>query len=144
VVETPASLVDLTPTVLALLGLPAPGALEGAVLPLPVPELAGRPAPNRAILARTETWSDEVFLAAVEGDFKTLESRRVPSGELLGPPELYDLGRDPLELHDLAAAEPGRLARLRQALSPMLVEVEGQGPVDEQTKGVLRALGYVQ
>ncbi len=144
VMEWPASLVDVTPTLLAFLGVPAPGALEGAVLPLPVPGLAERKLPDRAILARTETWDEELHLAAIEGDFKSIESRLVPSGDILAAPALFDLGTDPYELHDLALAEPGRLARLREALQPMLVTVEGQGPVDEQTKGVLRALGYVQ
>ncbi|MDP3940502.1 MAG: sulfatase-like hydrolase/transferase, partial [Deltaproteobacteria bacterium] len=144
VMEWPASLVDVTPTLLAFLGVPAPDKLEGAVLPLPVPGLVERKLPDRAIVARTETWDEELHLAAVEGDFKSMESRLVPSGDILAAPALFDLAKDPYELHDLASAEPGRLARLREALKPMLVTVEGQGPVDEQTKGVLRALGYVQ
>ncbi len=144
VLDVPASTVDVMPTILALLGVSGPGPFDGLVLPIPVPELRDTVLTPRPILARTETWSDELHLAAVDGDFKSLESRRVSSGDIFAAPELYDLAKDPRELHDLARSEPDRLARVRETLAPMLIAVEGQGPVDEQTKGVLRALGYVQ
>jgi len=64
-------------------------------------------------------------------------------------PELYDLRRDPRELHNLAAEDPRRGARLDRELSRLLADsekhkiVSPKRPVDQETEEMLRALGYL-
>lgn len=66
--------------------------------------------------------------------------------------ELFDLGRDPGERHDLAAEEPQRVARLREEIlawergNAKLRRPGGkarQGTIDAETEKKLRALGYL-
>jgi arylsulfatase A-like enzyme len=144
VFERPASLVDMTPTLLAFLGLPVPDGLDGRVLPLPLHGLVEMPFPPRAILARTETWRDELHLGVVKDGFKMVETRSLTTSRITSKPELYDLRSDPSELEDLAQTQGERLASLRRALRPILVGAAGQGELDEQTRQLLRSLGYVQ
>jgi arylsulfatase A-like enzyme len=75
---------------------------------------------------------------------------------LLGPPvapradeELYDLRADPGEGHDLAAAQPERVAALRAELDRRLAAFGPRLPpkpaqVDPEVRARLRALGYTE
>ena len=60
---------------------------------------------------------------------------------------LYDVEADPLELHDRAAEEPERTARLRAEaiahFSGLARPVEDLRPVDEKLQKQLESLGYV-
>ena len=64
------------------------------------------------------------------------------------PPELYDLGADPGEQHDLLAAEPHEAQRLRVRLAELLESLpEAEGAVTTLTEDEvrkLRSLGYVK
>lgn len=143
-VEDPISLVDMTPTLLAFVGLPVPDTLDGKVISLTLPGGEGSPARSRAILARSETWHDELHLGVVQNGFKMIETRRLSTGEVMFPSELYDLKRDPMELNDLADQEEARLSHLQHALRAMLVDVRSQRELDSQTRRLLRSLGYIE
>jgi arylsulfatase A-like enzyme len=73
---------------------------------------------------------------------KLIESSR---GEL----ELYDLGADPAERHDLAASDPKRAAALRAELAraaaalPPLYDAALRAEISDDTERALRALGYL-
>ena len=71
-----------------------------------------------------------------------------PNGEL--PDELYDLGRDPGELENVAADDAGTLGELRELLAYTWSQL-GDSPddaepleVDEETRRQLKALGYLR
>lgn len=131
--------VDVVPTVQSLLGLPPPARTDGRSLAV---ALGGGPAPpEAATYAESLTpllhygWSD--LRALRDGRFKYVLAPR---------PELYDLGEDPGELRNLAAADAARAAAMRSAL---LKRIEGETkasatlsvPPDVLEK--LGALGYV-
>jgi arylsulfatase A-like enzyme len=148
VVSEPVSLVDLVPTILAVLGLPAAGPLDGVDLSPSWAEPA-RPPPARLLFAEADHGN------VVDGQ-PVIDSRRMVR---LGPEklcvdrltqrtELYDLARDSGEQHELAAGRPERVALLRAALERHLA---GQAPSQEnqttlgpQELELLRSLGYVE
>ena len=145
-----ARLVDVTPTVLDLLGLPVPPGLDGvSLLPAVAHETSTPPAADTADalagpVAYAETyyprfhynWSE---LVAVEtGRWKFVSAPR---------PELYDLRQDPKELHDVSAEHPAIAATLARHLESMHLRSEVEAPTpstlsaDERAR--LQALGYV-
>src|SRR5262249_34407318 len=102
-----ASLVDVMPTVLDLLGL-APMAVDGVSL-IPAGR-EGHDLPERSVYAESMYakrfgWSP--LRALRDGRFKLVDAPR---------PELYDLDNDPFEEHDLSATQPGLVKAMRAAL----------------------------
>jgi arylsulfatase A-like enzyme len=96
--------VDVVPTLLAAVGLPADPQLPGRDL---APALRGDPL--EAAPSFAEEWWGSVHRASVrEGEWKLLHD---------GTAKVYDLSRDPLETTDLAAANPEILARLQGQLA---------------------------
>jgi arylsulfatase A-like enzyme len=89
VVTTPASLADVYPTVLDLLGMEVPAGLDGASL--------AREYQPRILISRAITWWP---LAVRAGAFK-LEQDFADE-----PPVLYDVSSDPWELRDVAGEHP--------------------------------------
>jgi choline-sulfatase len=125
----PARTVDLLPTLLARLGLPAPR-VDGADL------LAG----PGARAAYAETLYPEAF------GWAGLRSYRDRALKLIDAPrpELYDLAADPGEMRNVAGERPGDVERLRRALTAAREgERRSVGPADPQVAERLRALGYV-
>src|SRR5207237_9646079 len=108
VVTPRVSLVDVTPTLLALLGVEAPPGLPGRDLR---PALAGRRLPAQPLYAESLfgrlncRWSS--LRVWVSEDWKLVEGAE---------PELFDLASDPGERDDRAGREPERLARMRSEL----------------------------
>jgi arylsulfatase A-like enzyme len=130
-------LVDVLPTVLDLVGLPAPDHLEGRTL---VPLLrGGEEAPRFVFAQNRETGSD----ALAAGGWKLVAERWRDL--------LFDLARDPAERSPLAGGDDVReslratLDRLREralrwhALAPP----DRTGPLDADTRRRLEALGYL-
>lgn len=124
--------IDIAPTVLDLLGLPAASSFDGRSL-LPLAE-GGEPEEAPAIAFR-DTAAGEIFEALAFRRFKLAEGR------------LFDLEDDPWERRDLAAADPATLAALRAELKRQVARRSGPAPAapahlgDEELER-LRALGY--
>jgi arylsulfatase A-like enzyme len=144
--------VDIFPTVLDLLGLPA---LEGADGRSRVPEILASmrgedpPEDDTAAIAHLDqTWGQRVTttshnVAVAEKDFRYLSFRN-PSGELRE--ELFSLA-DREERKNLAKDEPEVTARLRGVAESYLASDPGWSEtgtleLDEMQLNQLRALGY--
>lgn len=133
-VDARVSQIDLTPTILSLLGVPLPEGLDGV-------DLSASPPPDRPIIAETLEGRVHYGWAALsaiyEGALKYVDG---PS------PELYDLSRDPLEHRDLAPAQRAEAATLRRRLHAMLGPEDlmlSEEPLDADAVARLRALGYL-
>jgi choline-sulfatase len=135
-------LVDLFPTALDLLGIPAPGELSGRSLG---PELRGAPASEaRALYAESLVpllhfgWSDLRVLR--EGRWKFIAAPH---------PELYDVASDPGEATNLVVSQAPRAEALRSALGRVLnaerTAASRAGPTSTSPELLekLGALGYV-
>lgn len=160
-VAAPTPLVDIAPTLLARLGLPAPPRLDGVDQSLVIEGRA--PERSRPIYAETGltffppetdrldgrriryadgfsafrfdpgTWA--IYLDPAYEHSALLAKHRAliaDDRKLVYIPtrdgvrwELYDVVADPGDLHDLAAAEPARLAELQKQLYAWLLEDEG-------------------
>jgi arylsulfatase A-like enzyme/Flp pilus assembly protein TadD len=141
VVEPVVGLVDLAPTLTALLGLPALAPVDGEDLaPL---WKDGAAAPSR--VAYAETLATQLDLgwsplhAARSADHLYVRAPR---------PELYAVASDPKQLDDLMVSEPDAAresaARLDAEIASVLERSQTRQPLalDEHTLEGLRALGY--
>ncbi|HAK55734.1 MAG: sulfatase-like hydrolase/transferase [Vicinamibacterales bacterium] len=134
--ETPASHVDLLPTILDLLGLEVPEGLDGRSLRTnPEPDLPVPPIYFEALSASlTRNWAPLTGIVA-EG-WKLID---------LPLPELYDLTADPAEatnLHDRQAGRAGEMRGVLQAVGERAAATASSVPVDPTVEAQLRALGY--
>lgn len=132
--------VDVMPTVLARLGVPAPAAVQGADL---APLARGE---RTSLLAHSESWYPRYHYgwselrSVQDGRFKLIHAPR---------PELFDLQDDPHEARDLAAEQPERVATLTRALEGLerrvanVAAASGPQALDAETEERLAALGYV-
>lgn len=145
VVEEQVRLIDVLPTVLDVLDVPAPDGLEGtSLLPLLDPERRDGPRPTRPPYAVSEIAEDlsEPCVSIRTGDLKYLYFPAQERGEL------YDLRQDPGERHDVADQRPAEARELRDEARAIvaageLLDVQAV-PVDAGTLEELRALGYVK
>ncbi len=139
-VAEPVSLVDLLPTVLALLGVPAPDDIDG----VDVSGLWNGAGPaGRPLVAEANHWigNDTAnFRRALRRGSWTLhydaESDRSA---------LYDLREDPTEQRDVASRFPEIASELRRELAPFVPETRPVTPPEppEDLVETLRRLGYV-
>lgn len=133
-VAAPVQLVDVLPTVTALLGLPSPAGLAGTdLLDLPREEDEERTIYAESMLPRLHYgWSGLTSL--VRGRFHYIEA---PS------PELYDLLDDPAESVNVLDARRRVYAELRAELAPLEAPLASPREEDAETRRRLAALGYV-
>jgi arylsulfatase A-like enzyme/Tfp pilus assembly protein PilF len=138
VVDAPAQHVDLLPTILDALALPAPAGLPGRSL---LPTIAGndQPSANHATYFEALSATLNRRWAPLDGVIQD----RVKYIDL-PIPELYDLSTDPREERNLASAEPARV----EALRTLLGRFRRDNPTAPQrqtaeTRERLRSLGYL-
>jgi choline-sulfatase len=132
--------VDVVPTVLGRLAVPAPSAVQGTDLS---PLARGE---RLSLLGHSESWYPRYHYgwselrSVQDGRFKLIHAPR---------PELFDLQQDPREARDLAAEQPQRVATLTRALEDMerrlanAAAPTGPRALDAETEERLAALGYV-
>ncbi len=130
-VDAPVSHVDITPTILDLLGLAAPGPVDGQ-------SLVRAPAPDRPLYfealdaSLTRGWAP--LRGIIQGGWKYID---------LPDAELYDLGTDPGEQHNRVDRDP-RAALLKSTLRLAAGPETAAPPVaiDADAAARLRSLGY--
>jgi arylsulfatase A-like enzyme/Tfp pilus assembly protein PilF len=123
--------VDILPTILARVGLPAPEGLPGRSLLQPAPE-----APEDSYFESLSTnlnrgWAP--LRGLLRGPHKWID---------LPLPELYDLGADPGEAHNLVDGERRLANDLRRDLPAESVWPPKKGAVGSEQAASLRSLGY--
>ena len=136
-IEQPVQNLDIVPTLLDYLGLPATGlTLEGESL-RPLIEAGTAGDPHQYSLSGP-------YRSVADGRFKLIQDL---GGDAFW---LFDLQKDPGEKHDVLAAERRTFHRLREALGGWLARTEGQGRADESLRKAreaeekLRSLGYLE
>jgi arylsulfatase A-like enzyme len=132
---------DVAPTVLGLLGLPAESAFRGRNL------LEGPAADDEPVFS-LGGYGTEWLEKTIGTQFSVLQGRwRYVVNSQDGEEELYDVGQDAAESRNLAAQHPARRAALRALLQRVLSEDGRKAPLVDMTpehRRALRSLGYVQ
>ena len=128
------SIVDVSPTVLSILGLPDMGAMDGQAVP--TGEL------ERPLYMESYQLSQRFGFAShvgvVSGSYKLIDVPEI---------ELYDVREDPGELNNLAQSKPEEVARLQELLKGLdygVPTTDPAHPVDPSVALQLEALGYVE
>ena len=140
VVDDSVRIVDVMPTILELLRIAAPSAVQGHSL---LPLVRGE---RLDLVAVSETWYPRHHYGWSE-----LTSIRDGRYHFIAAPrrELYDLQTDPGEQHDIAAATSSRADALERALRAFVAQTSATRaqapprPVDPDVEERLRSLGYV-
>lgn len=158
VVSTVVESIDIAPTVLDLLGLEAPTTMQGRSL-LPLLDAAhggGDPEDAAAVLG-----DDPASYAILGGAIRAIRTREwlyiknempaLPLEFPIAARELYDLGSDPTNRHNVVEAQPAVAARLERRLEAWWKHFRRRphtgGPrseLDPKTEDELRALGYIE
>jgi arylsulfatase A-like enzyme/Tfp pilus assembly protein PilF len=135
------SLVDLMPTVLAALGLEIPSQVQGRSL---LPELRGGDA------GRTRDLYGETFLPRLHFNWSELRATENAKYHFIDAPrpELYDLAKDPGEVHNLFPEKKAVAEEMRSKLTALIREYSAGKEMAEKT-GLdpalmerLKSLGY--
>jgi arylsulfatase A-like enzyme len=143
----PVSLVDVVPTVLDLLALPAPDGLDGRSL-RPRWTNPGRMPPPRSLFFE----ADNIFPPQAPGPLPPGDVRAVRRGPFklhyrlnTQQSEIFDLANDPTERVDVSAEHPDVAAALRDELLAFLAsgrEPTEPKPLSAEDVERLRVLGY--
>ncbi len=118
VVETPVMLVDLGPTLVDLVKGVRPPSFHGRSL---LGALLGEPLAEQPIYAEllpALDWQHH-WRVLISGGWKIIQKLSENTVEL------YDLQKDPDELHDLGASEPAHLGELGRKLAAFVLERNG-------------------
>ncbi len=144
-VDDSVSLADLMPTILSVLGYPAPKNLQGRSLWKTDSAAGNEPISETFVHPLISTWTPRFLRseqAIFSGSLKFIQSSR-------GDRELYDLARDPNEEHNLFAGQPVERLELKlvQYLKAAAADNRRQGAAAKagsESIEKLKSLGYVQ
>lgn len=154
--EVPVQLVDVMPTVLELVGQPAPASVDGRSLAslmlrrpegeLPRAAFSELRGPSSECARRDLERHCDLYRYSVQTErFKFVSSQSPPFEAL------YDLQADPAELRDVAGEHEDELTRHRALLAAHLAGGRADGAakqearaLDPATRGRLHALGYLE
>jgi arylsulfatase A-like enzyme len=141
--NTPVGLVDVAPTILDSLGLPAPPEISGRSL---LAEGIGAEPPARPVFGETDRGRGK--RSVLVGNLKLI--RHVPTGR----DSLYDLASDPEERFDLLSGQADPTLqrdaqRLRRELNRWLKTMEHARDahtveLTQEDRAALRAIGYLE
>ncbi|MGO8815212.1 MAG: sulfatase-like hydrolase/transferase [Terriglobia bacterium] len=143
-VSAPAGLIDVAPTILSFLGIPAPASFCGHSL---LDLAKGGDSPPRDVYSESSYAHDKFGWAALsslrQGNYQYIDAPR---------PELYDLKRDPAELHNLLPAQTALAASFRERLAAFVATFHSapglrrqkSAPVAKESAESLRSLGYLE
>jgi arylsulfatase A-like enzyme len=138
-ITAPVSLVDVMPTALDLLGVPAQEGVDGRSL-RPLWE-GDAEQDGRLLLAETGPMEDDALRSVRRGHLKLIADSRT------GEKRLYDLADDPGETRDLAAQRPDDVRELSDRLEALSKPRRQPTLLPEPTPEMqehLRALGYIE
>jgi Tfp pilus assembly protein PilF len=134
-VDQPASLLDLAPTILDALGVQCPKEMQGRSL---ITSKGAQPIYSESLYARKQFGCAALRTVRLER-YKYIDAPK---------PELYDLGTDPGELHNLYDRQRSKAAALREQIAA----IRASSPTDRSTSSetpdalaisALRSLGYL-
>jgi arylsulfatase A-like enzyme/Tfp pilus assembly protein PilF len=143
-VEAPAGLIDVAPTVLSFLGIQSPANFCGHSL---LGFAKGGNSPPRDVYGESFYAHDKFGWAALRslrrGDYQYIDAPH---------PELYDLKRDPAELHNLLPGQTALAASYRERLAALVATYRSVPAAAGQTATAvapgaaepLRSLGYLE
>jgi choline-sulfatase len=134
-------LIDIAPTLSALLGLEIPDSFEGKAIPFGADTF--EPLDDRMVFAETFRFGKK--RAVLHGDWKLIQNRGRNKNQARPATELYHLRSDPAERDNRAEAEPEIVNRLDALIADYYAK-EGTAPreqLDDETVEALQALGYL-
>lgn len=144
-IGAPVALSDIAPTVLELLRIPVPAAMQGLSL---VPLLRGGiAAPDKRFTGRAIY--QESLSGWLDRRWAPLRAVRTAEWKYIDAPqaELYDLASDPKETKNVLADRPEEARRLSADLGRLQATMPAgkasETPMSEETRRKLRSLGYV-
>jgi tetratricopeptide (TPR) repeat protein len=147
VVDDPASLVDLMPTVLSALGLDVPSQVQGRSL---LADLREDETNGAAQSSRERVLYGETYLPRLHFNWSELRGSENTKYHFIDAPrpELYDLAKDPGEVHNLFTEKKAVGGEMRAKLAGMIRDYSAGKEMAEKT-GLdsalmerLKALGY--
>jgi arylsulfatase A-like enzyme/Flp pilus assembly protein TadD len=141
VVSEDVSLVDILPTILGELGIKPPPAVQGRSL---LPLVEGKPAEDASTLY------SETFLPRLHFDWSELRGLQLGQYHFIEAPEpeLYDLSKDPHELHNLFGEKKAVSEEMRGKLTSTITRITPDKEMAEKTAldpalmERLKSLGY--
>ncbi|HEY3176123.1 MAG TPA: sulfatase-like hydrolase/transferase [Candidatus Polarisedimenticolia bacterium] len=140
-----ASTLDISPTILEALKIPAP---TGRHAPQGVSLLSA--AAGRGRVPARALYLESIYPTASYGWATTKAFIRAPWKFIdLPEPELYEMTNDPREKTNLNASEPARVYELRSEYDVLTAEIEAvkgeaeTAAIDDETRDRLMSLGYI-
>lgn len=138
-VEQPAGLIDVAPTILDFLHIPAPTSFAGRSL---LPSLHG--AGDGADVYGESTYSHDAFGWAVLRSLRAGKYKYIAAPK----PELYDLETDPGEMKNVIAAHPAETKTLQERLEKLMASHAPARPASANSLSpeklrALQSLGYI-
>ena len=139
--DSPVETIDLMPTLLDLVGVPVPDAVQGESL---APTLLGGPPSSLIAFGESPFFGKRRFVAF--GNFRLLLTKSSEAFEVFG------YTHDPLELDDIASTTTSKIVKnlrshlktWQRAVDLAQLPQDTDAQVSEETIEQLRALGYVQ